>query len=102
MKITYDKKNKILKFEVIKKNNIPRNVSNNTPKLHINKSIWIGENYIMAKISKIVKVRNQSNSLMIAIPKIFTDALNITDQSKVSVTLEGEKLVVEVAKEENE
>lgn len=56
----------------------------------------------MAKISKIVKVRNQSNSLMIAIPKIFTDALNITDQSKVSVTLEGEKLVVEVAKEENE
>lgn len=53
----------------------------------------------MVKISKKVKVRNQSRSLMIAIPKIFTDALNITDQSKVSITLDGEKLVVEVLKE---
>lgn len=53
----------------------------------------------MAKIRKQLKVRNQSNSLMIAIPKIFAEALNITDQSKVSVTLDGEKLVVEVVKE---
>lgn len=53
----------------------------------------------MAKISKTVKVRNQSKSLMIAIPAIFASALDITDKSKVSVTLEGEKLIVEVVKE---
>ena len=56
----------------------------------------------MVKISKTVKVRNQSRSLMIAIPKIFTEALNITDESRISVTLDGDKLVLDVVKDDRE
>lgn len=36
---------------------------------------------------------------MIVIPKIFTDALSLTTESSVSISLDGEKLIVKVAKE---
>lgn len=38
---------------------------------------------------------------MVAIPKIFTDALNITDQSKIKFILDGDKLVLDVINEDN-
>lgn len=54
---------------------------------------------MMAKLSKKVKVRKQSNSLMVVIPKIFAEALSITDTTNVNVTLDGDKLIVEAVKE---
>ena len=56
-----------------------------------------GEN--MAKLSKKVKVRKQREGLLMGIPKAMAQMMELTEQSKLNVTYDNGKLIVEVAKE---
>ena len=56
-----------------------------------------GEN--MAKLSKKVKVRKQREGLLMGIPKAMAQMMELTEDSRLNVTYDNGKLIVEVAKE---
>lgn len=53
----------------------------------------------MAKLSKKVKVRKQREGLLMGIPKAMAQMMELTEQSKLNVTYDNGKLIVEVAKD---
>lgn len=53
----------------------------------------------MAKLSKKVKVRKQREGLLMGIPKAMAQMMELTEDSRLNVTYDNGKLIVEVAKE---
>lgn len=54
----------------------------------------------MAKLTKKVKVRKQREGLLIGIPKAMEQMMELTEQSRVNITYDNGKLIVELVKED--